>query len=87
MELENSILPQLGRTIKYLDLYIEEELDKAGVPLTKMQFVFLKVIERNGGQPQNCLAELTGRDKTTFTRNIKTLEKKNFVRRTPSEND
>lgn len=87
MNIENSILPWLGRTVKYLDLYIEDQLADAGIPLTKLQFVFLRVISTNNNQPQNNLAVLTGRDKTTFTRNLNTLEKKGLVCRKPSESD
>lgn len=87
MNIENSILPFLGRTVKFLDFYVEEEFARKGINLSKMQFVFLMIISRNNGQPQNNLAFLTGRDKTTFTRNIGTLERKGWVERKPSEED
>ena len=87
MNLENSILPFLGRTVKFLDMYIEEEFARNGINLSKMQFVFLTIISRNNCQPQNNLAFLTGRDKTTFTRNINTLEKKGWVERELSDKD
>lgn len=87
MDLENSILPSLGRTAKVLDLLIEDKLHKEGIPLSKLQFVFLRIISVNNEQPQNNLAELTGRDKTTFTRNIKTLERKELVIRKSSSAD
>ncbi|MFT4753957.1 MAG: DNA-binding MarR family transcriptional regulator [Salibacteraceae bacterium] len=87
MDIENSILPWLGRTVKFMDLYIEDQLAAAGLPLTKLQFVFLMVISNHNNQPQNNLAELTGRDKTTFTRNLNTLEKKGLVCRKPSQGD
>ena len=86
-ELEKSILPHLGKTVKLLDLYIEDQFADAGIPLTKLQYVFLMIIQRNQAQPQNSLAELTGRDKTTFTRNIRTLERKNLVQRDFSPSD
>ena len=87
MNLENSILPNLGRTAKVLDLMIEDKLFAEGIPISKLQFVFLRIISGNNEQPQSNLAELTGRDKTTFTRNIKTLERKNLVVRTSSSTD
>ncbi len=87
MDIDNHILPFLGKTVKLLDLYIEEELAKNDILLTKMQFVFLMIISKNNNQPQNNLAHLTGRDKTTFTRNISTLEKKGLVKRCLSEQD
>lgn len=87
MKLEDSILPNLGRTAKVLNLLVEEKLHEAGIPLSKLQFVFLRIISENNEQPQNNLAELTGRDKTTFTRNINTLERKNLVERKSSSID
>lgn len=87
MDIEQSILPQLGKTVKFLQLYIEDQLADAGIPLTKLQFIFLKIIDSNKDQPQSSLAELAGRDKTTFTRNINTLERKGLVTRTPSPID
>lgn len=87
MDIEESILPQLGKTVKFLQLYIEDQLALAEIPLTKLQFIFLKIIENNKDQPQSSLAELAGRDKTTFTRNINTLERKGLVTRTPSPID
>ncbi len=87
MDIEESILSQLGKTVKFLQLYIEDQLALAGIPLTKLQFIFLKIIDHNKDQPQSSLAELAGRDKTTFTRNINTLERKGLVTRTPSPID
>ena len=81
MNIEQSILPLLGKTVKIIDLHIEDELSNENIDITKLQFVFLIVIKKNNGKPQQSLAELTGRDKTTFTRNIATLERKNLVTR------
>ena len=87
MNVENSIIPFLGKTVKFMEFYVEEQFADAGLSLSKIQFVFLKVITENNGQPQNNLAGLTGRDKTTFTRNINTLERKGLVERKLSEQD
>ena len=87
MKIEQSILPQLGRTVGLLDMVVEDRAAKAGISLSKLQFVFLKIIANNNGKPQCNLAELTGRDKTTYTRNIRTLERKNLVERKVSKED
>ena len=87
MNIEESILPSLGKTVKLLDLHVEDKLHDAGIPLTKLQLVSLRIISLNNEQPQSNLAEFLGRDKTTLTRNINTLEKKNLVIRTPSQKD
>ncbi|MGB0391378.1 MAG: MarR family winged helix-turn-helix transcriptional regulator [Salibacteraceae bacterium] len=87
MNIEDSILPFLGRTVKSLELYIEDRFYAENIPLSKMQFVFLRIISMNNKQPQNNLAQLVGRDKTTLTRNINTLEKKGLVNRQTSPID
>ena len=87
MEIEQSILPRLGKTVKILESHIEDKLSDAGIPLSKLQFVLLMTISKNNGKPQCDLAEITERDKTTFTRNIKTLEQNKLVTRIPSTKD
>jgi DNA-binding MarR family transcriptional regulator len=87
MNIEDSIIPILGKTVKLLDFYVEDKLNQADIPLTKLQFVFLRIISLNNEQAQNNLADLVARDKTTFTRNINTLEKKGLVSRKPSTSD
>ena len=87
MNIEQSIIPLFGKTAKILDLYIEDRLADEGIPLSKLQFIFLMIISKNNGQPQSNLAELTGKCKTTFTRNITTLERKNLVLRDASPVD
>ncbi len=82
MDTKSSIIPQLGKTAKLIDHYLESQLNDAGIPLTKIQFIILMVINKHGGQHQGCLATLVGKDKTTFTRNISTLERKKLVERT-----
>ena len=87
MDFEQSILPKLGKTGRILDLHIEEKLSESGIPLSKLQFMFLMTISKNHGKAQNCLADLTGRNKTTFTRNINTLERHKLVTRTAAPDD
>ena len=87
MKIEESILPLLGKTAKILDLYIDEKLANAGIPLSKLQFVLLMMISKNNGQPQCNLADISGRFKATFTRNISTLERNNLVTRELSPKD
>lgn len=87
IELDNSILPWLGKTMKMLGNYVEDEFNEAGIPITRIQFVTLKIISKNGDLPQNNLAFLCGRDKTTFTRNLNILERKQLVQRCVSTED
>lgn len=87
MKLEDSILPYLGKTMKMLDMYIEDQLTVKNIPLSRLQFVFLLNISRNEGETQGCLAQMVARDKTTFTRNMSTLEKKGLIMRKSSSQD
>ena len=47
----------------------------------------LKVISENNGVSQNEIACLTNSDKTTLTRLVTTMEKKNYIARIPSNID
>ena len=87
MHLDYSFIPQLGKTTKLLDLYVEDKLSNSGIPLSKLQFDLLKIISKHQGKNQCTMAELSGRDKTTFTRIIGTLERKDLVERNISRND
>lgn len=86
-EYKNLILPWIGRTMKIIDGYINGKLSEKGVPLTRQQIVLMKTLFHEGPQPQNNLAFLTDRDKTSLTRLINGMEKKNLVARITSPDD
>ncbi|SMD32642.1 DNA-binding transcriptional regulator, MarR family [Reichenbachiella faecimaris] len=86
-ELDQTILPWLGRTMKALDYYLNDHLASRGLKLTKAQMILLKVLFQQGAMAQNNLAFITNRDKTSLTRLINTMEKKNFVIRSVDKND
>lgn len=86
-ELEKSLLPWLGRTMKALDYYLIDKFESKGIPLTKAQMITLRVLSRQDGIAQNNLAFITNRDKTSLTRLIDTMEKKQLVSRSHSPND
>lgn len=81
------ILPMLGKTVKYIEAYINNQLKYVGIDLTKKQFLVLKTLTQKGPLPQNDLAFITDRDKASLARFINTLEKKNVVARIPSTSD
>jgi DNA-binding MarR family transcriptional regulator len=85
--IENSILPKMGRTMKALDYFIADKLKENGFELTKVQLILLKNLKYQDGQPQNNLAHLTNRDKASLARLLTTMEKKNLVARIPSKSD
>ena len=84
---EYGILPKLGKTLKYVDTYINNQLKVASIDLTKKQVLVLKSLGAKGPLPQNDLAFITERDKASLARFINTLEKKNLVARIPSSTD
>ncbi|MFY0625572.1 MAG: winged helix-turn-helix transcriptional regulator [Reichenbachiella sp.] len=86
-DIDSSILPWLGKTMKALDIYISDEFAKYGIPLTKAQLILLRRLSINNGIPQNNLAFITNRDKTSLTRLINTMEKKGYVSRRIDKKD
>ena len=86
-DLGNQLVPWLVRTAKMLDYFQNKELQSLGFDLTKEQFVALKILSESNGASQNKLACITNRDKTSMTRLVNTLEKKNYIARIPSQED
>ncbi|WBX72782.1 MarR family transcriptional regulator [Tenacibaculum pacificus] len=87
MDFENTLAPWLGKTMKMIDNHIQDLFFEKNIHLTKIQFIVLKRLRHKNGVPQQELAFLTGRDKTSLTRLINTMQKKNLVARVPSESD
>lgn len=87
MDIEQTLLPWLGKTMKMIHIHIQELFDEYGISLTKTQWVLLKKLNEKDGIPQQELAFLTGRDKASLTRLINTMEKKSMVTRIPSKLD
>ncbi len=86
-EFENILLPWLGKTMKFIDLYITDRLDDRGFDLTKAQLLLLRRLKDQNGCPQHNLAAKTNRDRASLARLLTTMEKKNLVARIPSEID
>ncbi|WP_237275989.1 MarR family winged helix-turn-helix transcriptional regulator [Tenacibaculum ovolyticum] len=87
MDIENTLAPWLGKTMKMIDNHIQDIFFEKNISLTKNQFIVLKRLKGKNGLPQQELAFLTGRDKTSLTRLINTMEKKNLVARILSKSD
>ncbi len=85
--IEDKILPWLGRTLKLIDDYVNERLYQEGIGLTRVQLLLLIKLHHLDGQPQHSLAFITNRDKASLARLLTTLEKKNLVARIPSKTD
>lgn len=87
IDLDKTLLPWLGRTMKGIDLFIADFFHAHRVELTKVQMIMLRVLEKNDGQPQQNLAFITNRDKASLTRLVTTMESKKLVTRVQSKED
>lgn len=87
MDLEKTLAPWLGKTMKMIDNHIQDLFYEQNISLTKTQWILLKKLHEKDGVPQQELAFLTGRDKTSLTRLVNTMEKKNLVARISSKLD
>ena len=80
-------LPWIGKTAKMLDIFFSRKLKENGFDLTKEQWVLLKILSVHNGVSQNEIACKSNRDKTSMTRLVNTLERKNLLARLSSTND
>ena len=85
--MEHLMMPWIGKTMKHIDHFIAAKMAEKGVNLTRQQVILLKILFHDGPLPQNDLAFLTDRDKTSLTRLLSTMEKKNLVARITSPED
>lgn len=81
IDFENSIAPWLGKTVKIVDCFLQETLEKNGLDLTKEQMIVLKKLHDQDGLNQNELAFLTLRNKSSLTRLLVKMEQKNYIKR------
>lgn len=86
-EIDSSILPWLGRSMKLVRYHMTDSFKAQGVQLSQPQLVMLIILLKKDAQPQSSLAFLTNRNKASLARLIDTMEKKNLVERLHSEND
>ncbi len=87
MELKKTLGPWLGKTSKMIGCLINEVLVENNIALTREQWIILIKLHQQGGLAQNELAFITERDKTSLTRLINTMERKNLVFRKISKTD
>jgi DNA-binding MarR family transcriptional regulator len=87
VDFENSIGPWLGKTVKILEYYLQERFNKHNLDLTKEQMIVLKRLHDKDGLSQNELAFLTLRNKSSLTRLLSKMEKKNYILRKQSKED
>jgi len=87
IDFENSIGPWLGKTGKMVDYFIQETFKSKNLDLTKEQMIVLKKLHDRDGLNQNELAFLTLRNKSSLTRLLTKMEKKNYIFRKQSKED
>lgn len=85
--IDESLIPMIGKTAKYMGLFISDHLAKHQFDLTKEQFLLLKVLHHEDGRAQKELAFITNRNKGSLARLISNMEKKNLVLRVISKED
>lgn len=73
--------------MKEIKALINNELSKHGINLSKEQVIVLKKLVEKDGRPQQDLAVVTSRDKTSLSRLLATMENKNLLKRKQSHTD
>lgn len=72
---QDSLIPWIGKTGKFLSIFLNHRLQELGVPLTSKQWIILRILHHKDGLPQNELAIITDRDKASIVRLINNMEK------------
>ena len=85
--LEESLGYVIGRAGRSMANRLNQNFEKAGYDVTCEQWAVLMNLWHKNGQSQKELAGITCKDKTSITRLLDGLEKKNFVVRTPGKKD
>ncbi|MEK6153424.1 MarR family transcriptional regulator [Flavobacteriaceae bacterium 3-367] len=87
IDFEKSVGPWLGKTMKIMDYYLQEALQREGLDLSKEQMIVLKKLHDKDGLHQNELAFLTLRNKSSLTRLLVKMERKDYIRREQHADD
>lgn len=87
IDYENCIAPWLGKTTKIVDYHLQEMFSANALDLTKEQMIVLKILHEKDGINQNELAFITLRNKSSLTRLISKMERKNWISRNKSKSD
>ncbi|WP_299260295.1 MarR family winged helix-turn-helix transcriptional regulator [uncultured Aquimarina sp.] len=87
IDLNAHALSWIGKIHYDFGFLVQKAFGENGLDLSKEQWSVLKRLKVKDGQPQNDLAFITHRDKTSMTRLVNTMESKNLVVRKSDEND
>jgi len=86
-DLNRSIGYLLGKASKDLAARFQRVFDGAGYDVTVVQWIILMILWENDGQSQQRIADAVEKDKTTVTRLINGMEKRNLIVRIPDRAD
>lgn len=87
MDISKALVPWLGKTSRMFGYLLNEVMLEQDIDITKEQLIILIKLREKGSLTQSELAFITDRDKTSLTRLINTLERKNLVERKISTKD
>ncbi len=79
IDLNAHALSWVGKIHYDFGFLVQKAFGENGLDVSKEQWSVLKRLKVNDGQPQNDLAFITHRDKTSMTRLINSMENKNLV--------
>lgn len=85
--IDTTLLPWISKTAKMIRVFMREHFKKNNFNLTTEQWVLLKRLHHKDGQVQNDLSLITECNKSSLSRLISTMEKKNYVARIPDMED
>ena len=84
---DKSIGTNIGKVLRALRQTLQRKFEESGNPLTLEQWLVLMLLKRKDGQPQNELSWACDKEKTTITRIIDGLEKRNLIIRVQDKSD
>jgi DNA-binding MarR family transcriptional regulator len=87
IDFDNSVGPWLGKTIDIINYHLLELFKENNLDITKEQMIVLKKLHDKDGISQNELALLIFRNKSSLTRLLSKMEKKNYILRKQSLED
>mgnify|MGYP000867947387 CR=1 FL=1 len=87
MEKQRDLVEGVGRVWLLLKRFGRKKIAELDIGLTFDQMMVLFTLHNHEGLRMGDLAEMTDRDRTTTSRMVSGLEKKNLVLRVPDRND
>ncbi len=85
--LNDSIGYLTGRVKREMTRMLTRNLQEMGGEITAEQYRLLILLWKEGGLNQQYIADIYGKDKTSITRMLQTMERQGWITRTPDEED